>query len=259
MTSERIMLVFRWIGALSVALVAAGFGSGCGGDTLKTPSVLVAPYDTSRGEALWGVAPLANETGDPSVPTDRVADALVHAAATTRGLGTLPLSRTIAAMNQLGLRSITSPAEAAAVARAMGVDGLVIGSVTAYDAYDPPRLGLNLALHVVGGVSGGSGLDIDGLRGRPTGSDEVRSGGVPGRPASTVVFLAEGRDQDVQMELRLFATGRHEENTALGWRRYLASMDLFTEFAAHAAVLRLLDEERLRLVRGASGRQQNRP
>lgn len=252
MTSEQIMLVLKWLSALVITLSIAG----CGGDSLKTPSVLVSPYDATRGETLWGIAPLLNETADPTVPTERVAEAIMHAAARVRGLGTVPLTRTVRAMNQLGLRSISSPSEADAVARAMGVDALIVGTVTAYDAYEPPRLGLNLALNTVDGPSGSS-LNIDGLRGSPTGSDS-RTGSATA-PDSTIVFLAEGRDHDVQMELRSFATGRHEQDTALGWRRYLASMDLFTEFAAHAAVSRLLDRERLRLVRSGAGARQNRP
>lgn len=253
MKSEQFMLGYL----LLAAVAASSLMPGCARDELRNPAILVAPYDASRGEPLWGVAPLRNETGDPTIETGPIAEAFVQTAGAVEGLGTVPLARTVAAMNQLGLRAVTNPAEAEAVASLMGVDGLLIGSLTAYDPYEPPTMGLNLALHMRDGRAL-SGIDISRLRGSPAGSGGPGFSG-SSRPATTLVYVARGRNHALQKELRRFAEGRDDGSSALGWRRYLASMELFTEFAAHAAVSRLLDEERLRLVGRVSGSQQNRP
>ena len=69
-------------------------------------------------------------------------------------------------------------------------------------------------------------------------------------PASVVSEYLDGKNHGVLMDLERYARGRHEADTALGWRRYLASMDLYTEYGAWRAVGRLIDHEWLRLAGG---------
>jgi len=59
----------------------------------------------------------------------------------------------------------------------------------------------------------------------------------------------DGKNHQVVMDVQAYATGRHDPNSALAWRRYLASMDLYSEFAAWHAVGRLIDHEWIRLAR----------
>ena len=80
-----------------------------------------------------------------------------------------------------------------------------------------------------------------GLEPGPTGPEAL----------SVVSEHLDGSNHGVQMAVRGYAEGRHETISSLGWRRYLASMPLFTEFACHEMVGRLLDAERLRLSRQA--------
>src|SRR5882724_8298688 len=48
-------------------------------DKLMSPAAIVAPYDTSRGEVLWAVAPLRNESGTSLVNIGAISDKLVNA------------------------------------------------------------------------------------------------------------------------------------------------------------------------------------
>src|SRR6185369_9689416 len=98
------------------------------------------------GETLWAVAPLANESGVSTLDASKVSDALAGAVGQARGMGAIPVNRVFAAMAAKNITFIRTPQDARIVADALGVDGLIVGSVTAYDPYDPPKLGLNLAL-----------------------------------------------------------------------------------------------------------------
>lgn len=250
---SRVSRSARGGGMVLVAAVLAA--AGCQGPSLTPPEALVAPYSTAQGTPVWAVAPLANESGTSVADAGMVSDALVAKLAEVRGLSALPLNRTLGAMRALRLDAIRSPAEARALAEALGVDGLVIGTITAYDPYEPPRLGLTLGLFTRDG-RGGPQVDPESLR---TAASE-RAVTAPGADAQTVVSdYADAANHEVLMDLRRYAEGRHDPNSALGWRRYTASMELFTEFAAHRAVSRLLEQERLRLARSRGPVGASRP
>lgn len=248
MTSEQRMLMvtaLSWLAAVSL---------GCHRPSLVAPGTLTSPYDTSRGEALWAVVPLRNETGTTVFEVGELTDAVVRACQQIEGIGCLPQNRVIAEMRGLGMSSITTPEEAAALAGRLGVNGLIVGTVTAYDPYDPPVLGLALSLESGAAGRSGGDLSIDALRGS---ASESGGDGLTARfdsaPSASVSVVFDGRNHATKMELRRYATGRHEPGHARGWEQFLTSMPLFTEFAAHSAVGRLLDQERLRLARSGAG------
>lgn len=210
------------------------------------PQVLVAPYDASTGEVLWAVAPLGNESGVSEVNLDMIADALVARIDEVRGIACLPLNRTLAAMRARGMRSIRTPGDARQLALALGVDALVVGNVTAYDPYDPPKLGLSVALY---SRDRSMAKPIDPVKLKRSYSDygQITRSQFADRPSAVISEHLDGANHEVKMELMRYAQGRHEADSARGWRGHLASMDLYTEFAAFVAVSRLLEQERLRL------------
>ena len=61
------------------------------------------------------------------------------------------------------------------------------------------------------------------------------------------------------MEVRDFGTGRTRETTALGWRRYTASMDLYSEFVMFKSVDGLLQQEWTRVARMQMPKTTERP
>lgn len=243
MTSTEKMLVL--LGLLVLAIVP---GCSQGPTVLTPPSVLRSPYDSSRGEVVFAVAPLANESGTTVFQPDRVSDALVQAVNEVEGITCLPLNRSLAVMRGMGLRELRSPREVSALADALGVDGLIVGTITAYDPYDPPTLGLTLALHA-GPISGSGSLNIDELRGNVTDPDAPDAQRYLESPIATVSKVYAARNHAVQIDIRNYAEGRSDPSAPRGWQTYMASMPLYTEFVTHATVGRLLDEERLRLAR----------
>lgn len=229
-----------------LALACAAGLTGCAKPPeLIPPDVLVAPYSQAQGPPTWAVAPLVNESGTTSVDPGAVTDALIAKVAETRGLAVLPLNRTLAAMRSLRMTTVRSPADARALAQTLGVEGLIVGTITAYDPYDPPKLGLTIGLFL-SSLPGANRVDPRQLQASPS---EPAAPRASEEPASVVSDYADAANHEVLMDLRRYAAGRHDANSALGWKRFTSSMDLYTEFAAHRTLGRLLDAERLRLAR----------
>ena len=136
----------------------------------------------------------------------------------------------------------------------MGVDGLIVGSITAFDPYDPPVLGLSLALYARPGamdLRGDPAVDTRSLQFQPTDYQYFPRSSFEGSPASVISEHLDGKSHGVLIGIQDYAKGRHDPTSAYGWKRFLASMDLFTEFAAWHAVGRLLDHEWIRLAKAA--------
>lgn len=219
---------------------------------LVPPEVTVSPYPLSLGEPVLAIAPLRNESGTSFADALAVSDALAARAAEVRGLSALPVNRTIAAMRALGIDEIRSVAQARAVAATVGADAIIVGSVTAYDPYDPPTLGLTLGLYAARPGSLTPGPDrggVDVARLERSASDQTPAAAAPDRPLSVISELLDAHSHEVQMNVRRYAEGRTPGFSALGWKRYLASAPLYTDFAAWWALSRLMQEERLRLAR----------
>lgn len=221
-------------------------------EELTIPQVLVSPYDDALERPLWAVAPLANESGTSLVDNLAVTDAVVARAAEIRGLTTLPLNRTLNAMRALGMNMVRSPQDARRLAEVLGVDGIIVGSITAYDPYDPPEIGLTLGLYArpggqldrLGSRSAG-GLDATGAA-RAASSAELPASGFDDRPAAVVAVHLDARNHATLLSLRRYAEGRHDRTGPMGWRAYTASIELFSEFAAQEALDRLVQAERVR-------------
>jgi hypothetical protein len=255
-------LRFVLAGLAAWALAGVGGVGGCvvGGcaskprEVLVPPKKLVAPYDASRGQALWAVAPVRDESGTTVFDPGVVSDKLVAAAEEIEGVRCLPLNRTLEAMRSLGMPAVRTPGDARKLASAMGVDGLIVASVTAWDPYTP-KIGLSAALYAAPGWTraGKAPLDPRVLASSPT----VDTAGGP-RYADTPTAVAsehlDGQNHQVQMDLEGYAAGRQRSVSANGWKRYLASMDLYSEFAAFKVMEGLLREEWVRTAVAGVGR-----
>lgn len=236
---------------LLVACVAASTLCGCAAtprDALRAPRTVVAPYDQLSGDIVWAVAPLTNESGVSIARSDALADNLVNAITDVQGISCLPFNRTLAAMEALGLSGIRSPAEAQMLAQALGADGIVVGTITSYDAYTP-ELGVALALFAKPGSMRTRGDNWNPKDLRTAISDQPMATQIGGEPLAKVHERFDAKNNQVLMDVQAFADGREKQRTALGWRRYLASMDLFSQFAMYRATDALVQQELVRLAR----------
>jgi hypothetical protein len=242
-----------------MAATVVGLTTGCSGvsgtsseQPLMPAAAVISPYQAADGELLWAVVPLTNETGTSVADTPGLSDALVRRVEAVRGLRCLPLNRTIEAMRALGLGDrIGSPQEAELLAKTLGVDGVVAGTVTAWDPYDPPKIGVAVALFAAPGKlkRGFDGLDAGALSRAYTDFGTYDGSNFAFDPASAVSELLDAGSHETLMRVRSYAEGRTGAERPHGWRIHVVSMELYTEFAAERMVQKLIDAEWIRLSR----------
>ena len=89
------------------------------------------------------VAPFFNLSDEPTVDGRRFALAYYAELQAIPGFDVVPLSVVETTMRQYGMQ-LQNPREARRLAQLLGVDAVVIGAVTEYSPYYPPRCGLKV-------------------------------------------------------------------------------------------------------------------
>lgn len=226
MTSEQVRLILTLL-----TVVAATCLAGCAG---RGPDpATIAPYGSRQ---VWAVVPLRNESGSRFADSYRIADRLVWEFEEIQGIDVLPVNRVLQAMQAQGLQAVTTREDALALREVLGVDGLIVGSITAYDPYDPLRLGLSLDLYT-GARAARRPLDIRGLSWAPT-SDAA---GIQrdtlyrdDQPVATVSGVFTASSPAVKERIEDYAEDRGTFSNEDHHRRLITiDMNLYTEFVSH--------------------------
>ena len=244
----------RWFRSLAatvpaVVALAASLG-GCSSEpALRTPNRHVAPYP-----AVIAVAPLANESGvtiDPAMRAE-VSDDIVAALNQVEGWAAVPLDRTLGAMAQLGLAEVRSEADARDLISTIGVDAIVVGTITYWNPYDPPRFGANVLL--IGDRDRlRSAMDPQALYGR-TGDAEAEpattDAGV-GTVSDLVVDL-DSVNHGTRKSIREYAAARSDVTGGFDppERYYLMVFHRYPQFCADRIASGLVQREAVRVQSG---------
>ncbi|MCC5829784.1 MAG: hypothetical protein JJU36_10100 [Phycisphaeraceae bacterium] len=244
------MLQPRQITPLILLLIASMLSTGClwkerigrGADPI------LSPYQSER---TWAVAPFRNESGSIHANTIRIADHVGQHFQNASYIRVLPMTRVLDIMTQLGMNDIATLEDAQRLMAALGADGLIIGSVTAYDPYDPPKLGLTIELFSVDDpeIEPVGPEAIRRLAASPT-EEPARRGWwrIENQPVSSQGAYFDAADPHVRRAIIDYAARRG--NRDLGnesARIYHLSIDRYSEFVTYVMAQRLMNAERLRL------------
>ncbi len=244
----------RSVRLAGLILLAGSFGCKTEPDRLSGPSAPAAPY-----AAVLMVAPFTNESGVDMRPDLRasVSDKLVTSLNAVDGWQAVPLNRTLQAMQQLGLGEIRSVDEARAVLQAVGADGIIVGTITAWDPYDPPTFGANILL-VADEAELQSSFESRRLTGR-TGDGMTLESQSP-RTLTDVVGDYDATRHDVRQHARDYA--RSHSDVTGGFdppeRYYLMVFDRWLDFAADQLVDAMVSKEQARVSRVDASRSSTR-
>ena len=215
----------------------------------KVANTVYAPYEHSQ---VWAVAPFMNESGVSTIRVDAVADAFAEQAQHVKGIDVIPVNRVILAMNKLNMKVVSTVAEAEQLLDVLNVDGLILGSITAYDPYPPPTLGVAIQLYMAPDVRLLTD-DPEYVLRAPSdqwmGQREV----LTHNPVAQAAAVFDAIDNRTIKEVNQYAESRHPSTSAYGPSIYLVSMDLYTEFVAHRLINELLRDEKQRLMAGLRG------
>lgn len=229
--------------AATLALLCAVALTGCAQERLVQPVMLKAPYER---EQVWAVAPFANESGTLLVDTARIADAFAYQIQEAHGLNSIPVNRVIAAMRQLEMPAVQSQADAAALLNLLGVDGLIVGTVTAYNPYRPMTLGAAIELHASASDRAAGAFDTRTLS--RSASDSFSPGGFASQTLrAQAAGIFDASNHETLAWLNSYAQGRSEPRSAYGKDIYLVRMDMYAQFVSFKLLHELLKNEQMRL------------
>jgi hypothetical protein len=239
MKSEQAM----WTVVLLVVLSA-----GCTYRGAKKTQTLTTPYGDRQ---VWAVVPLRNESGSLHADGLKAADQLAQRLETVMGLDTIPVNRVLAAMDSLQISVVSDASDVAELRSILGVDAVVVGTITAYDPYAPPKLGIAIELYFDPQRQSANATNLRHLV--RAGTDDVTppdQSTRPNRPVSVVSGFYDASDPAVHQQLVGYASSRGSQDDfdpSKNWHLYEIDMDLYTEFVTYLVSKQLLRVEHNRL------------
>jgi len=239
MTTMRWVANRGWI-PVSIAVVSV-VGFGCSTTRRVSTATAVIPNRLMKPVTI-AVAPAINQSGSTDFDPDRFADRMASELSYADGVSVIPVSRVLAVLLADGLERIESPAHALEVARSVGADGILVFSVTDYDPYDPPRIGISAQLYGAGTCPGVESLDPVALSrvGRLTASPP-RTHRRHRRVLAETQQVFDASHESVVRDVKRYAALRGADDSPFGWRRYVVSQQGFIQYCCHATIQELLD------------------
>lgn len=190
---------------------------------------------------VWAVAPTLNISGEREVDPLLSSDILFNQLQQVEGLTILPVNRVAEIYASLKIEKVQSEQQAYEVCDLLGCDGLVVPTITAYDPYNPPKMGASLQLFLKPGA----------YKLVPTVDPREleRSATTPSlSPMQSphhllqAVGLWDATDGSVRSRVHLFAVGRSDPNTLVNENEMYINMDRYSGFVYHELIAQLLWE-----------------
>jgi hypothetical protein len=201
----------------------AAAGGGCLEEKPKPYGTEARLRFSGPTQQVWAVAPVINLSGlrevDPLLQADLVYEQLQQ----IDGLTVVPVNRVVEVYAGLKIDAVKSPQQAQEVCELLNCDALVVPTVTAYDPYDPPKLGASLQLFTRSGGSNAGQND---------------AAGSPGFLQAVAMF--DAANGSVREAVLAYAAGRNDPQSPMGPREYLESMDRYCGFVYNALAADLL-------------------
>jgi hypothetical protein len=218
--------------------------TGCAKKKKPEYGVERALYLSSITRQTWAVAPVLNLSGQRDVDPILQADLVYGQLQQVAGLNVLPVNRVVEVYRALKIDQIQSEEQAALVCQLLGCDALLVGTVSLYDPYDPPRMGASLQLFRSGKSVQGQNVDPRELARRAAPPPMSATA-----PAAATFLQAIGMfdasNGSTRSDVQRYAMGRNDPVGPLGDRAYLLEMDRYCGFVYHALIEELLTKPAL--------------
>jgi len=215
-----------------LALVAAG----CSGRSER--DVYSNPYGVPTRLA---VAPFRNLSGSSDLDVVAATDEFYSELQAVEGLEVVPVNRVLATLADLGWDNVQKPEDVLVLADALAVEGVIVGSITRYDPYPPPQVGMVLQLYLrtqrdsdqaVTYVNPGESFELSRAR--------------MIQPAASVVRIFDAREEEVAKRGKQFAKHRGASDSPYSWKKYTTQRN-YLKFVSYEMIGELLAGERQRL------------
>jgi len=201
------------------------------------------------------VAPFLNQSGSEFLDMIAVTDEFYTELQQVEGLHVVPVNRVLATLGNLGKIQVNSPAEAVALLEALNADYVIVGSITRYDPYSPPKVGMAVQLYYRQ-TPPAAELNRKFINpGELARHDKPFAGMLPGepiRPRAAVVRIYDADQREVIEKIKRFAKKRSGSERPAGWRNYITTRN-YLRFVSHEIIKEMLAQERERLVAETRG------
>ena len=225
-----------------VLLGAVAIGGACAEKPPEYGQEFVRSLPPKRRE-VWAVAPAINLSGQQEVDPLLQADLLYQQVQQVRGLTVIPVNRVAEVYAGLGIEQVQSAEQAALVCDLLGCDALLVPTVTAFDPYDPPKLGASLHLFAKpGGYARPADVDPRELARRAAPPLDESIPGSRDAEFLQAVGMFDAANGTTRHALLAYASGRNDPLGPMGPREYLASMDRYCGFVYAELTADLLRE-----------------
>ncbi len=191
------------------------------------------------GPMTIAVAPAINLSGSADFDVNRFADLMASELSYGKGITVIPVSRVMAMLDAKGLHSVESPTVALELVKLLGANAMLVFSVTEYDPYDPPSIGITAQLF--GQRPGqGSGLDPIALSRSSRVTAQTRRGASKRVLAQTQRVFDATHDGVVE-DIKRFASQRDADDSPYGWKKYVVSQQAYVRYCCYATIRDLLN------------------
>jgi hypothetical protein len=187
------------------------------------------------------VAPALNFSASSDVDPVRLGDLMASELSQAGGVGVIGVNRVLAVLAREGRDGIRSPGHAVALCEELGADAVLVFAVTEYDPYAPPVMAITAQLYGPRPIPETFDPVSTSRAARPSGAAEA--GFDPLEPWAEVQRTYNAADETIAADVERFARPRDAGRSPLGWRRYLASQELFARYCCHRTVVALLRRE----------------
>jgi hypothetical protein len=197
-----------------------------------------------RGE-VWAVAPALNLSGQRDVDPLLQADIVYGQLQRVRGLTVIPVNRVAEVYNSLRIERVQSAEQAAIVCDLLGCDALVVPTVTAYDPYNPPKMGASLQVfNRPGSFSRQAAAAVD-VRELSRAAAPPPDESLPRQPDTFIQAVgmfdaANGTTRDAVLS---YAAGRNDPVGPMGPKEYIASMERYCGFVYYELIADVLRQK----------------
>jgi len=169
------------------------------------------------------------------------------------GLEVTPVNRVQAVMLQLRMERISSPADAMALADALEVDGVIVGTITRYNPYYPPLVGMVVQLYSrKSRMPEGTGDGINPADMARAGKQVELELKPPMRPEATVIRIFDASQKETEEQIKQYAQLQGEDQTPYGWRKVTLSRN-YLRFVSYEIIGELLAQQRKGLTTATPG------
>lgn len=200
-------------------------------------------YMNSNHPRIWGIGPAVNLSGQEGVDPLLQADMVYQQLQPVQGITVVPVDRVVAVYQSLRIAQVQSEDQARAVCQALGLDGLLVATVTAYDPYNPPKFAVALQLFEPSKSAAAAPVNVRELAQQAAPSNNADE-------PHKVNFLQVVGSYDcangsVRQKLEGYAKGRFDPNSPLGGAEYYLNMDRYCGFVYHDLLRQLFQQPQL--------------